>query len=195
MKAYLATSHQFRIDHKEDYDILVSTMNKNFGDGNVFYATSKIDVEVETSDEKSILGAVHARQKALKDADVLVAEITESAAGTGYDIHTAVSLKKPVLVLRRKDEGRKLVHHPITAGESKLLKYKEYKTIAEAEKYIQEFRDEAASMLDTKFILIISPEIDRYLEWAADYRRMHKAQIVRNAVEKKMGNDEEYNSQ
>jgi len=43
-----------------------------------------------------------------------------------------------------------------------------------------------------KFILIITPEIDRYLEWSSIERRMHKSQVVRAAIEKVIKRDGEY---
>jgi hypothetical protein len=43
-----------------------------------------------------------------------------------------------------------------------------------------------------KFIFIISPEIDKYLEWVSNERRMHKSQIVREAIENQANKDKEY---
>jgi hypothetical protein len=192
MKAYFTTSYSYRVDNKGEYELLTKALNQIFGDGNVFYADDKIDIELEENDEKSILGSVKTRQDALKNADVLIADITDGSAGVGYNIHTALSLKKPVLVLREKSESKKRVHHPITTGKIKLITYKEYSNQEEAKLHIRKFMNGARKMLDTKFILIISPEIDRYLEWAADNKRMHKAQIVREAVEDMMTKDQEY---
>ncbi len=45
---------------------------------------------------------------------------------------------------------------------------------------------------DPKFILIISPEIDEYLEWVSQKRKMHKAQFVRESIKAKMLKDQEY---
>jgi hypothetical protein len=51
---------------------------------------------------------------------------------------------------------------------------------------------EASSRLDSKFILIISPEMDRYLNWASKVKRTHKAQVVRAALEVMIKKDKEY---
>lgn len=45
---------------------------------------------------------------------------------------------------------------------------------------------------EPKFILIISKEIDRYLEWASAAYLMHKSRIVRDAIEDRMSGDKEY---
>ncbi|KXK09749.1 MAG: hypothetical protein UZ20_WS6002000317 [candidate division WS6 bacterium OLB21] len=78
------------------------------------------------------------------------------------------------------------------SASSKLLTFAEYKDNTTIEKATVDFVYSVKSMLDTKFILIISPEIERYLEWVSDNRRMHKAQVVRRAVEDTMEKDKEY---
>ena len=193
MKIFFSTSYSFRTNNKADYNAIVDTLEEIFGKEDVFHASDEIDVELDSSpDAKSVVKAVKTRQDALKNSDVLIADVTDSSAGVGYNIHAAVSLKKPTLVIRRKGEARKQVHHPISSGGAKLLSYKEYEDTKEIKEILRKFEREATQMLDTKFILIISPQIDRYLEWAADFRRMHKAQIVRNAVEEMMEKDAEY---
>lgn len=57
---------------------------------------------------------------------------------------------------------------------------------------INEATKEAISKLDSKFILIISPEMDRYLNWASKVKRTHKAQLVRSALEALIKKDKEY---
>lgn len=127
----------------------------------------------------------------IKLSDIVIAEISDMSSGVGFLIPIALSLRKPVLALYKEDS--KDISATIMGSDklSKGLFYKKYssKTLKNV---IQNFLNEAKDILDTKFILIISPEIDHYLEWAADFRRMHKAQIVRNAVEKEMENDEDY---
>lgn len=45
---------------------------------------------------------------------------------------------------------------------------------------------------EIKFILILPPTIDKYLAWATSEHRMHKAQLVRGAIEETMLKDKEY---
>ncbi|MBL8015571.1 MAG: hypothetical protein JNK26_05295, partial [Candidatus Doudnabacteria bacterium] len=80
----------------------------------------------------------------------------------------------------------------IGGNTSKIFKLAKYSKVEEANNEIDQFLKEARDMIDTKFILIISPEIDKYLQWSSEERRMHKAQIVRNAVEDTMNKDKEY---
>lgn len=128
----------------------------------------------------------------LKKADFVVVECTKSNAGVGFLISAAINEKKPVLALF---EQTKTNIAPATltgfAAKNKLLAVRGY-TKTNLVSVFTDFVGEIRKILDTKFILIISPEIDCYLQWASDNRRMHKAQVVRRAVEQVMNEDKEY---
>ncbi len=128
--------------------------------------------------------------KSIKDNDVIVAEVTELTTGVGFLISTALNQKKPVLALFNKT-SKDVPSTTLKGSNNKLLLFSEYLP-NELDARIKEFTSRVKEMLDTKFILIISSEIERYLEWASDFRRMHKAQIVRAAIEEMMDKDKEY---
>lgn len=193
MKVYYTASYVFRQDNQKIYKKTSDYLKKLFGNKNVYYANDQIDVPF--NDEESphdILTATKYRQKALKNSDILIADVTQGSAGIGYNISFAVSLKKPVLVLRKKMKSEKLVHHLIDSGKIKQIKYEEYTTAQDIQEHIKQFIKSSKEIMDTKFIMIISPEIDKYLEWASDYKRMHKAQIVRNAITTYMEADKDW---
>jgi len=126
----------------------------------------------------------------LKSADIYIADISEPSVGIGYEISQAINNRKPVLVLNHEKSNFQPLA-TIQGLKSVLITYKQYNENT-LKDIIAEFIQKSKEKLDTKFILIISPEINRYLEWSADFKRMHKAQIVRNCVEKEMRNDAEY---
>lgn len=126
----------------------------------------------------------------IKNADLVVAEVSLTDSGVGYEISYALNLKKPVLALYNEDSIEPTAP-PIAVGKNKLLTFKKYKA-SDVEKIIAKYMQDVRKQMDTKFILIISPEIDRYLEWASEFRRMHKAQVVRESVEAMMKKDKEY---
>lgn len=129
-------------------------------------------------------------EKAIRNADVVIIDVTFPSNRGGFEMARALDEKKYVIALSNEDIE---VPKPatVTGNLSKYYKNVTYNNKNVTEK-LTEMLDEAKTRLDTKFILIISPEIDRYLEWASDYKRMHKAQIVRNAVEKEIQNDKDY---
>jgi nucleoside 2-deoxyribosyltransferase len=141
-------------------------------------------------DSHDIENAYKRNMKSIKEADVVVAEVTELTSGVGFLISTALNQKKPVLALFNKANGG-TPSNTLKGSNNKLMDYREY-TVNDIPSQIKGFFAKVKGLLDTKFILIISPQIERYLEWSSDFRRMHKAQIVRQAVEDMMDKDREF---
>ncbi|HEC63938.1 MAG TPA: hypothetical protein ENI23_01445 [bacterium] len=123
--------------------------------------------------------------KTLSESELMVAECSYQSTKVGHEIAKAQSNRKPILAIEFKDKNINV--------EENAFDVKEYskETIL---KTLRNFLKKSKTKIDTKFILIISPEIDRYLQWVSDNRRMRKAQVVRKAVETVMEKDEEYSS-
>lgn len=128
-------------------------------------------------------------EKSIREADIIIAEVTNPDAKLGFNIAKSLSEKKIVVALRSENSDNRV--NPIHENNDRSLLLKEYNA-QNIISIIESAVDEAKGKLDTKFILIISPEIDRYLDWSSQTKRMHKAQIVRNAVEKELNRDKEY---
>jgi 2'-deoxynucleoside 5'-phosphate N-hydrolase len=153
------------------------------------YSTLSPQELMQKSDTE--IQAAHKRlSQYLRQADIYVAEITKASVGVGYEIAQALADKKPVLVLIHDSEPYKS-RATLMGNPSKLIKYTKYND-ENLKSILESFVEEARGKIDTKFILIISPEIDKYLEWAAAERRQHKAQIVRNSIEEAMTKDKDY---
>ena len=144
-------------------------------------ALKRIGHNVTVSDKIS-----EKNDKLIKDCDLLIAEVSELNYKQGFEIARALDEKKVVIALEDNDSNNS---KDLPKNKSLIVKKYSSKDLVQVlEKAIKE----AESKLDSKFILIISPEIDRYLEWAGQNKRMHKAQIVRNAVEQMIKKDKEY---
>ena len=72
----------------------------------------------------------------LRQADVLVAEVTTPSLGVGYEIAMAESWGKPVLCLLRPDSGRRL--SAMIAGAAG-VRVEEYGAVEEAEAVVADF--------------------------------------------------------
>lgn len=129
-------------------------------------------------------------EKAIREADVVIVESTYPGRRQGFEIARALDERKVVLAMYREEVG-KAPTSPFLGNTSKNFLYRGYKR-DNITQILEESLKIARDQVDTKFILIISPEIDKYLEWASTERRMHKAQLVRNAVEDMMNKDKEY---
>lgn len=131
-------------------------------------------------------------ERAIKEADVVLIDVTYPGRRIGFEIARALDEKKVVVALydERGNVGSKRVA-PLVGNPSKYFIQRGY-TKENIDEVIEKALEIAKEQLDTKFILIISPEIDKYLEWAGAERRMHKAQVVREAIETMMNKDKDY---
>ncbi|MDQ6985958.1 MAG: hypothetical protein Q9M91_05895 [Candidatus Dojkabacteria bacterium] len=129
-------------------------------------------------------------RKLIKNIDILITEVSVPDSKTGFEISQALGEKKIVIALK-KDSVSDNEFEYIEGASSRNLIIKTYnpKNISDV---IDSAVEEAKKKMDTKFILIISSEIERYLDWAASTKRMHKAQIVRNSIENMMRKDKDY---
>jgi len=72
----------------------------------------------------------------VKEADFVIAEVTQPSLGVGYEIATAEMLKKPVLALFHKNSGRRL--SPMVGGNPHVQVF-EYSDIKDTEAIIKKF--------------------------------------------------------
>lgn len=143
-----------------------------------------------TEDAQDFEHAYKRNMHSIKEADTIVAEVSELSSGVGFLISTALTQKKPVLALFN-EETKSLPSTTLKGSNNKFLIFRDY-NIDKLDVLIREFKNKVKNIIDTKFILIIPAEIDRYMEWSSKEKRMHKAQIVREAIEKMIAKDSEY---
>ncbi len=158
--------------------------------GHNLYLESDVKRLLKSNDHKSFTKYQKKLEKLIRESDIVMCEISNPDAKLGFDISKSLAEKK-VIVAFEKDSVKQSSINSLGGAISKSVLYKTYsdKNILEI---MEEALEEAKKRLDTKFILIISPEIDRYLDWASQTKRMHKAQIVRNSIENTMKKDKEY---
>lgn len=189
MKVYYTASIRLNTKNTALLDLMQEAARSNgFKFDSVYSKFKEVTEHSQLSDEEAFV-VFRKAQKSLKNSDVVIADVSHPSDRIGFEVATAIADRKPVLAIL--NESAKLAP-PIQGNKSKYLKIERYKSDSEVPDLISKFLKESKKMVDTKFILIISPEIDKYLEWAGSERRMHKAQIVRNAVEDAMAKDKEY---
>lgn len=191
MKVYFSATITENNELKNSYKEIIETLKKQ-GHKVLEYGSDQIEPQnLLNRNEEEIKKVYKELDNFLKQADVYIAEISQPSIGIGYEISQAISNRKPVLALNHKHKSD---FQPLATIEGNKSKYLQHATYTEGnlKNIVNDFLNTAKQKLDTKFILIIPAEIDRYLEWASDYKRMHKAQIVRNAIENYMEKDEEW---
>jgi len=105
MKIYFAGSIRGGRDDKELYNSLINVL-KNFGT----VLTEHIgDKDLSASGEELSDTEIFEKDIAwIKEADVVVAEITTVSLGVGYELGQAEAMKKPTLCLYRHIDGKRI---------------------------------------------------------------------------------------
>lgn len=190
MKVYFSATLTEDPKYKKLYEAILSALEEDKHKV-MEYGSHRIDPKnLLNREEEDIKKVYKELDSYLKQADLYVAEISLPSVGIGYEISQAIANRKPVLALSYKDTK----FQPLATIEGNKSRYLQHQVYNEAniKQVIRDFIQEAKQKLDTKFILIIPAEIDKYLEWASDYKRMHKAQLVRQAIEKFMEKDSDW---
>lgn len=177
----IASQNIGNTEYKESMEHIVNAAQQS---GHKIFAEHVFESEI-----RDPLQFAHEMNDKRKQSDVLIAEVSIHSAGVEHDIQLALTGKKPALILYNK-KGEKQALYTTKGIQNRLATIESYTTPSEAQHIVKKFISSAKIKLDTKFILIIPPEIDQYLQWASDCKRMYKAQIVRNALEVYMGKDQ-----
>lgn len=193
VKVYYLASASFKASKEHEfYQKTINYIGFKVGQKNLFSTEKQVLLDENDINPDDIAKKVRASEKRVSEADVVIADITDMSGGVGFGLALALMEKKPILAFRYKNDKRVLAYGPITSGVHKNVTFKHYETTDDITQYIDKFLEDAKQKIDTKFILIIPAEIDKYLNWASDFRRMHKAQVVRTAIEKEMQKDKDW---
>ncbi|KPJ55126.1 hypothetical protein AMJ47_01210 [Parcubacteria bacterium DG_72] len=134
MKIYFAGSIRGgRLDQENYFKIIKhlqnygEVLNEHVGKADVF------SFEKNFSDEE-----IYKRDLSwLKEADVVIAEISVPSLGVGYEIAKAEELNKKILCIYKKQENNNKISAMINGNES--IKVLGYRDLTEAFKYIDNF--------------------------------------------------------
>lgn len=124
--------------------------------------------------------------EAISRADVVVAETSTPSFSVGYQVATAISMKKPALVLNREGVEKSFFASGIETG----ITYKKY-TEESVDTIVTKFLQENnISTKDMRFNFFIDRPIYNYLRWAALKTGKTKAEILRELVQREIENKE-----
>lgn len=129
---------------------------------------------------------------AIKDAELVVIEDTVSNFSTGHQISTALSFRKPTLVLWQHEKSRQFKQMFIHGIESDRLQVSEY-TKDDLETILQAFVQKYEGVNDTsRFHLVLNSVERAYLDWVQFTRHKSRTKVIRESLRNEMDKDEEY---
>ncbi len=188
MKIFTSAPNEDRASLKSFFDMVESLPSK----GHKIIDIYKNDTVPIPDDVEYLVKKYKQSERAIKESDVVLVDVTYPGRRVGFEIARALDERKFVIALydeKGNVSARRIA--PLLGNTSRNIYYQGYNE-GNIKSIVEEGLKQAKDQMDTKFILIISPEIDKYLEWSSTERRMHKAQIVRTSIEDMMEKDKEY---
>jgi len=124
-------------------------------------------------------------------SDIIICDVTVKSTSMGHIITFALNVHKPVLVLYWNG-GNNPSQIFLAMSQSPLLSVKTYKDKEEILPIVEKFIFSAGKKSKTRFNLVINKAQNAYLEWTAFTNKKSKTEIIQEAIDNRIENDEDY---
>lgn len=132
--------------------------------------------------------------QSLLASNVVVIEGTVSSFSIGHQMTLALSKNKPTLVLIYNDGStskNKLQSSFIHGIKSPFLTVAKYSNTDDLRRILSHFLAKSTNV-SVKFNIVLSKEIDNYLDWASFFYKKNKSEVIRDIIAKRMKDDSNY---
>lgn len=194
MKVHFACSTSNFIKYQKNYLKICEEIKKLghtitrdwIGEGVEFFKQKKTDIDRTDIYKKTI--------EAILASDVLVVEGTVSSFSIGHQITVAINKNKPVLFLiyEKNDEKNYFRSSFIDGINTPLITKKTYNN-NNLERTLEDFFNSNKKGATIKFNIVLTKEIDNYLDWASFAYKKNKSEFIRDIIAKHIEeNDKRY---
>lgn len=128
----------------------------------------------------------HQLVKWIEEADVFVAEVSNSSLSVGYEIALAMEISKPVVVFHLKG-GRAVILERIKSEKLQIVEY----DLNDLEESLKDAIDQAFESVEVRFNFFINPKMLAFLSRAAKQRNISRSELIRELITKEMAKEEE----
>jgi hypothetical protein len=179
----LGKEHGLAANYEAIYKTIEKLGHKNLS--RTLLDITSADIFKQTNKEASEFH--HKMIKNMKEADIIVFELSYSTVGMGYMAATALQLGKPLIALHLPDKDL----YVLRGMESEKLTLVEY-TMSNLEQVLKEAIAFASDSMDTRFNFFVPPHISHYLDWITKYKKLPRAVYLRELIEEHMRQNKEY---
>lgn len=137
------------------------------------------EVEKETPEEAELYS--RKMQRWIRNADIVISEVSVSDVSVGYEITIALNLGKPVILLYTRGNEP----HALKGTNLEKLHTFSY-NLDNLEEVLKEALVYAKDQMDVRFNFFISPKIGAYLDWMSRTKKVPRAVYLRKLIEEDM---------
>ncbi len=188
MKVYFAASVHGRTNYNESYLTIVKTL-KNLGCNVYADHILKTDVnEIDKQSSEEIRKVYKNLLDKIKEADLVVAEVSTPSVSVGHEVTEAVNLNKSVILLNIQGGNRAMLLEGLGRDKVQSISY----TKENLEELLKKAVEESKKNVDVRFNFFVSPKILAYLDWVAQEKMIPRSVFLRNLIEREMKKDREF---
>ena len=188
MKVYFTTALRGKATYLQNYRQIVDCLKK------MGFSVQADHVLADGIEDRVKLQTDEEREKVYKElllkirnADMLVAEISAPSISVGHEISYALEQSKPVVVFHVPGKSSSLLE----GMDSEKLKMISY-TLETLEEQMSKAVEEAKKMVDVRFNFFVSPKILNYLDWVSQTKKVPRSVFLRELIEKEMKKDKDF---
>jgi hypothetical protein len=170
-------------NYKAIYDTIEKLGHKNL-------SSTVLDMNAQslfTQTNKEASDSYHKVIKTIKEADLVIFELSHSTLGMGYLAATVLQFGKPLIALHLPKKDLYILR----GMESEKVTLAEY-TMDTLEQVLKEAIAFASDSMDTRFNFFVPPHISHYLDWITKYKKLPRAVYLRELIEEHMRQNKEY---
>ena len=183
MKVYFTASLIGKREYNQAYQAIVAVLKK--GNHQVLEHILKTDpIQPEKENQSQTKKIYQKIIGLLRQADLVVAEISHPSASVGHEISLALDNNQPVIALYQKGTGAKLLEgYP--GDKLQMICYQEKKLDILLARAIKQ----AAHQIDIRFNFFMTAKMMAYLDWVAKERKIPRSVFIRHLLNKEMEKD------
>ncbi len=187
MKIYFTASARGCNKHGDDFKRIFRLI-ENSGHKNLDYSIISPNPEDLYKGNYKIQADLYEQaMRKIRQADVVILEVTVHSLSMGFVMHAALDLGKPVIALHKKD-SQVFFASGVNDERLQVVEYTKHSLSRLLKSALQYAKDNS----DVRFNLTIPPKIAHYLDWISKRKKMPRAVYIRHSLEKMMLENEEY---
>jgi len=182
MKAFFTGSPRALKDHSKEHKLIFDAISQCGFDHLSDLVVSADPVEFYEKSRQEVLDHYKDTIQCLKNADVIVAEVSLHSMSMGFLVEKALGMGKPVIVLHM-DDLAPFFFAGIYNEKLQIVSYNDSNIF----NVVRRALDYAVAQQDVRFDFFVSPKINSHLDQVSRTRRIPKSVYVRGLIEEDMG--------
>lgn len=191
MEVFFSCSTDNILEHKDSYIAILKTIKS---EGHVLtrdWLEKSLDLAEKKREDIPREKLYTEVMSAIIAADVAIFDCTVQSMSIGHQLTFALDKGKPTLLVAQKSQ-EKIEGLFISGSKSSYLTLRNYSNNEDLKQAILEFLSKNSSKAKVRFQIVLDRAQHDFIEWASFRYKRNKSDIIKDAIDDKSSNNEEY---